>query len=80
MENKNPFGPMCKIFKAWEKYFWDQSIFKMMALNMEAVISENNQNPAQRGFRQPVSKKTNIVNLPNFPSDSNFRGRKQIVF
>lgn len=57
MENKNPFGPMCKIFKAWEKYFWDQSIFKMMALNMEGVIAENNQNPAQRGFKQPVSRK-----------------------
>lgn len=57
MESKNPFGPMCKIFKAWEKYFWDQSIFKTMALNMEGVIAENNQNPAQRGFKQPVSRK-----------------------
>lgn len=57
MESKNPFGPMWKIFKAWEKYFWDQSIFKTMALNMEGVIAENNQNPAQRGFKQPVSRK-----------------------
>lgn len=28
MENKNLFGPMCKISKAREKHFWSQSIFK----------------------------------------------------
>lgn len=31
--------------------------FQNDALNMEGVIAENNQNPAQRGFKQPVSKK-----------------------
>lgn len=41
MENKNPFGPMCRFSKAWEKYFWSQSIFKMMVLNMEDVIADN---------------------------------------
>lgn len=51
MENKNPFGPVCKISKAREKYFWSQSIFRMMALNMEDVIAENNWNPAQWSFK-----------------------------
>lgn len=51
MENKNPFGPMCKISKAKEKYFWSQSIFETMALNMEDVIVENNWNSAQRSFK-----------------------------
>lgn len=55
MENKNPFGPVCKISKAREKYVWSKSIFKTMALNMEDVIAENNGNPAQWSFKQPVS-------------------------
>lgn len=51
MENKNPFGPVCKISTAREKYFWSQSIFRMMALNTEDVIAENNWNPAQWSFK-----------------------------
>lgn len=56
MKNKTPFGPMCKVSRAREKYFWSQSIFKTTTLNMEDVIAENNWNLAQWSFKQPVSQ------------------------
>lgn len=44
-----------------EKYFWSQSIFRGMALNMEDIVTENNQNPAQQASKNQFPK-TKIVN------------------